>query len=145
MLPTPVCFGFLGGSDSKESTCSEGDLGSIPDLPALEEDMETHSSILAWRTPRREEPGGYSPWGHKESDTTERLSTHQHAPPRTAQPVALTLGQATSNPHFCRRHLNIHRQVCFSLLWGFPWVLMDTRFCSCLPRVFLSPSPVEVL
>ena len=29
----------------------------------------THSSILAWRIPWR-----YSPWGHKESDTTEWLS-----------------------------------------------------------------------
>ena len=40
--------------------------------------MATHSSILAWRIPRTEEPGGlYSPWGCKESDTTKRLSlTH---------------------------------------------------------------------
>ena len=29
----------------------------------LEEDMETHSSILAWRIPWTEEPGGYSLWG----------------------------------------------------------------------------------
>ena len=34
----------------------------------LEEGMVTHSSILAWRTPRTEEPGGYSSWGRKESD-----------------------------------------------------------------------------
>ena len=27
----------------------------------LEEGMATHSSILAWRIPRTEEPGGYSP------------------------------------------------------------------------------------
>ena len=34
--------------------------------------MVTHSSILAWRIPWTEEPGGlYSPWGCKESDTTE--------------------------------------------------------------------------
>ena len=33
--------------------------------------MATHSIILAWRTPWTEEPGGYSPWGRKESDTTE--------------------------------------------------------------------------
>ena len=26
--------------------------------------------------PRTEEPGRYSPWGRKESDTTERLSMH---------------------------------------------------------------------
>jgi len=25
--------------------------------------MATHSSILAWRIPQTEEPGGYSPWG----------------------------------------------------------------------------------
>ena len=38
--------------------------------------MATHSGILAWRIPWTEEPGGYSPWGHKESDTTEAT---QHA------------------------------------------------------------------
>ena len=37
----------------------------------LERGMATHSSILAWRIPWTEEPGG--PWGHKESDTTEQL------------------------------------------------------------------------
>ena len=35
--------------------------------------MATHSSILAWRIPWTEEPGGHSPWGRKESDTTEQL------------------------------------------------------------------------
>ena len=38
----------------------------------LEEGMGTHSSILAWRIPWTEEPGGCSPRGCKESDTTER-------------------------------------------------------------------------
>ena len=38
--------------------------------------MATHSSVLAWRIPWTEEPGGYSPRGRKESDTTERLSAH---------------------------------------------------------------------
>ena len=37
--------------------------------------MATHSSILAWRIPWTEEPGRlYGPRGHKESDTTERLT-----------------------------------------------------------------------
>ena len=35
----------------------------------LEKEMATHSSILAWRIPWTEEPGGLSPGGHKESDT----------------------------------------------------------------------------
>ena len=39
--------------------------------------MATHASILAWKIPWTEDPGaGYSPWGRKELDTTERLSTH---------------------------------------------------------------------
>ena len=37
----------------------------------LEKGMTTQSSILAWRIPRTEEPGGLPPWGHKESDTAE--------------------------------------------------------------------------
>ena len=41
----------------------------------LEKGMATHSSNLAWRIPWAEEPGGlYSPWGHKESDTTKQQS-----------------------------------------------------------------------
>ena len=39
-----------------------------------EKGMATHSSILAWRIPWTEELGGYRPWGHKESDTTEQLT-----------------------------------------------------------------------
>ena len=42
--------------------------------------MATHSSILAWKTPRTEELEVYSPWGHKESDTTERLTLNNNTP-----------------------------------------------------------------
>ena len=48
-------LGFPGGSDSKKkSACNTKDLGLIPGLGR---------SLV-----------GYSPWGHKESDTTERLT-----------------------------------------------------------------------
>ena len=40
----------------------------------LDKGMATCSSILAWRIPWTEEAGGYSPWGRKESDTTEQLN-----------------------------------------------------------------------
>ena len=43
-----------------------------------EEEMAAHSSILAWKIPWTEEPGGLSLWCHKESDTTESISTHTH-------------------------------------------------------------------
>ena len=41
---------------------------SLGQKDPLEKEMATHSSTLAWRIPWREEPGGYSPWGRKESD-----------------------------------------------------------------------------
>ena len=43
----------------------------------LEEATAAHSSVLVWRTPWTEEPGGYSPWGHRELGLTERLTLSQ--------------------------------------------------------------------
>ena len=37
----------------------------------LEEEMATHSSVLAWERPWTEEPGRHGPWDHKELDMTE--------------------------------------------------------------------------
>ena len=52
-------------SAGKESACNAGDLGSIPGLGRSpgEEGMATHSSILAWRLPQTEEPGGLQSMG----------------------------------------------------------------------------------
>ena len=38
--------------------------------------MATHFSILAWKIPWTEEPGGLQFMGSQESDTTERLNHH---------------------------------------------------------------------
>ena len=72
--------GFPGGSDSKESACNEGDWDLIPG-----------PGIFPWRREWPPTPifmpgefhghrslAGSSPWGHKESDTTERLNTAQN-------------------------------------------------------------------
>ena len=57
-------LGFPGGSEVKASACDEGDLGSIAGLGrSLEKEMATHSSILAWRIPWTEEPGGLQSMG----------------------------------------------------------------------------------
>ena len=62
-------MGFAGGSDGKESACNAGDLGLIPGFDPwvwedpLEQGRATHSSILAWRIPWTEEPGGLQPMG----------------------------------------------------------------------------------
>ena len=42
----------------------------------LAKEMATHSSILAWRIPWTEEPGGLQSTGRKESDMTEWLHFH---------------------------------------------------------------------
>ena len=38
--------------------------------------MATHSSTLAWKIPWMEDLTGCSPWGHEESDRTERIHFH---------------------------------------------------------------------
>ena len=47
--------------------------------------MATHPSILAWKIPWTEEPGGFSLWGCKESDTTQHTRTHM----KTDVPLAV--------------------------------------------------------
>ena len=61
-----------GGSDSKESACSVGDLGSIPGLEWSPKGMATHCSVPTWRIPWTEEPGGLQSGGVPKSQT--RLS-----------------------------------------------------------------------
>ena len=65
-------LGFPCGSAGKESACNAGDLGSIPGLGRS-------LGKIPWRRDRLPTPvfwpeefhGLYSPWGRKESDTTE--------------------------------------------------------------------------
>ena len=43
----------------------------------LEKEMATHSSILAWESPRTEEPGGLQFMGlQSQTDTSQQLSRH---------------------------------------------------------------------
>ena len=70
-----------GGSDSKESTCSVRVPGSIPGLgrsPGEGNDNPLQCSCLENPTDRGNLVG-YSPWGHKESDTTERPTLSLHS------------------------------------------------------------------
>ena len=63
-------MGFSAGSADKESARNAGDLGSrsLGWEDPLEKEKASHSSVLAWRIP-------WNPWGRKESDTTERLTS----------------------------------------------------------------------
>ena len=48
----------------------ETQVRSLGQEDPLEKEMATHSSILAWKIPWREEPGGLQSMGLQESDTT---------------------------------------------------------------------------
>ena len=55
---------FPGGSDSKESACNAGELGSIPGSGRSPGGgIATHSSIFAWEIPWTEELGGLQSMG----------------------------------------------------------------------------------
>ena len=72
-------MGYPGGSDGKESACNVGDLGSIPGLGRFP--GGGHGNPLQYsclENPHGQRSlAGYSSWGCKELDMTERLST-QH-------------------------------------------------------------------
>ena len=78
---TPTGFSGFPGSDSKESTCNVGDLGSIPGLgrsPGGGHGNPLQYSCL--ENPHGQRSlAGYSPQGLKELDMTEWLSTFTHS------------------------------------------------------------------
>ena len=69
--------GFPGGSYGKESACNAGNPGSIPGsgrkIPWSREWLST-PVFLPGELHRQRRLVGDSPWSHKESDTTDRLT-----------------------------------------------------------------------
>ena len=58
----------------------ETQVGSLGREVPLEKEMATHSSTLAWRIPRTEEPGGLQSTG---SQSRTRLSNFTYSPPNS--------------------------------------------------------------
>ena len=54
-------------------TMRETRVQSLGSEDLLEKEMAAHSSILAWKIPWTEKPGGLQSMGSQESDMTERL------------------------------------------------------------------------
>ena len=106
---------FPSGSDSKESACAARALGSIPGREdPLEEGMATRSSILAWRTPWTEEPGGLLSLGCRESDTTQWL----------------TLALSIEIKHLNIKSLSLRCSYCITY-----WPITIKRFIGCVHKI----------
>ena len=78
-LPHGITAGInwdeLGGSDSKEPACNAGDPCSIPGLGRSPGEGNVYSlQHSCWRIHGQRSLVSYSPWGRKESDTTEWLT-----------------------------------------------------------------------
>ena len=78
LIQLPADEGFPGGSDGKESACNMGDLGSIPGSgrAPLRKEWQPILLFFPGESHGQRSLVGYSPWGCKESDTTEAT---QHA------------------------------------------------------------------
>ena len=72
-------MGFPGGSDSKESACSAGDLGLIPGLerfPGQRRARQPTPVFWLGEFHGQRSLAGYSPCGHKESDMIKHSTNH---------------------------------------------------------------------
>ena len=86
--PAQIKWGFHCGSAGKEFACNAGDLGSIPGVGKISWRRERLPTLVFWPG---EFHGLYSPWGHKESDMTERSNVPRRY--LTAQLNFSVLGQ----------------------------------------------------
>ena len=73
-----MCKQSSGGSDGIESACTVGDVGSVPGLGRSPGEGDGNTLLYSClENPRGQRTlVSYSPWGHKELDTTDELSTH---------------------------------------------------------------------
>ena len=88
-----------------------GDAGSSPGLgTSLEQEMATHSSILAWRMPWTEEPGGLLSTGSQRVGHDEHACLHTpsfrkaDSPPACVHQVIVILTKSSDIPvlsHLC--------------------------------------------
>ena len=121
---------FPAGSDNKESASNAGDLGSIPGLGRSPRGGHVSPlSISCLENPHGQRSlVGYSPWGRKESDTTEGLSPAQH-------------NKFFSSITECHNG-HCHRK---SILKVFFWKRVQLYLAKCFPNLFAYKSCVGMM
>ena len=108
-------WGFPGSSAGKESTCNAGDLGSRVGKIPWRRAWQPIPVFLPGESHEQRSLGGYSPWGLKESDMTERLSPAQHmgmlswvsSHPKTHHPSSRHIDHPQGSLNLCPRTCNM--------------------------------------
>ena len=104
---------FLGGWDRKESACNAGDPGSVP----WRMEWQPTPAFLRGEVHRQRSLAGSSPWGHKESDTTEWLTVSNFS--FTCWYLSLTYFWAKISQDSVRCHVQSILNLCFLPLYIF--------------------------
>ena len=80
----------------------------------LEKELATHSIISPGKSHEQRSLGGYSLWGHKESDTTEQIHTRPEfldSEGSLLRAWGLIPGRGTKIPQATQRSQKINRQI----------------------------------
>ena len=108
---------FPGGSAVKNlSAMREIEVWSLSQEDPLEEEMATHSSILAWEIPWTEEPGGLQSMGSRKSQmwfsdqTTTTTARWNFLEAPFSVSTALIKFLITSNSLLCSNVKHFHRE-----------------------------------
>ena len=89
-LEWALCSSPAASLVSKESACWEARVRSLRHEDSLEKEMAAHSSILAWKIPWTQEPGGLQPMGSQRVGVDWRINTGSN-------PSRVSLLSPTSN------------------------------------------------
>ena len=122
----------LGGSDGKESACNAGDLGLIPGLgrsPGGGHGNPIQYSCLENPHGQRN-LGGYSPWGHEESDRTEQLSAQNLQEEKKSTMKALRSCGVQPEAQPCLAWMPALQVACLNPI--LPAKLMEAREYTCM-------------
>ena len=117
---------FPGGSDGKASAYNAGDPGSIPGLGRSA--GEGNGDPLQYYCLESPMDRGYSPWGRKESDTTEGLHLLTYHSVTVQSPLPIPQSYHKSIYHVCSSQMTVSNSrllflpqglfICLSSYWG---------------------------
>ena len=124
MLPTPVFLGFPCGSAGKESACNAGDLGLIPGLGSSSGEGNGNPLQNPGEFHGQRSLAGYSSWGRKESETTERLNNSNGKSKGRMSGRALVCVERDQHrsgwEHPLEKGMATHSSI---LAWRIPWTV----------------------